>query len=113
MVDELGSSASTAEGEFIMSTSRVLAVVLAALALSAGSAAAQSGVAAGVLECRSGPSASFIVGSVRNFECVFTPNVGRRQFYWGRVTRVGVDLGFSNETALVWTVFAPAQIVGP
>jgi len=52
------------------------AVVLAA---SSQPAPAQSRVAVGVLECRAGPSTTFIVGSIRDFDCIFTPTDGPLQ----------------------------------
>ena len=58
------------------------AVVAAAMvAMSPSMAAAQSRVAVGVLECRAGPSTTFIIGSVRDFDCLFTPSVGPLQRY--------------------------------
>lgn len=93
--------------------SRLAAAAFAAVIMSAGSAFAQT-VAVGALECRGGGSTGFIVGSVRNYECVYLPSNGRPpQFYWGRVTKIGVDLGFTNETALLWNVFAPTDAFGP
>lgn len=89
------------------------AVAVAALFWSAAPATAQSRVAAGVLDCRSAGSTGFIVGSVRRFDCVFRPSVGRRQHYVGRITRIGIDLGFTERSRLVWTVFAPTRAVGP
>jgi hypothetical protein len=41
------------------------------------------------------------------------PTRGPQQRYIGRVTRIGVDLGFTREAALLWTVFAPTNVVGP
>src|SRR5262249_44960429 len=57
------------------------AIAAIALALTVSSASAQSRVQTGVLECRAQPSVGMIVGSVRNLECVFKPNVGRAQLY--------------------------------
>ena len=92
-------------------SSLVLAAV--ALAASVGSAAAQSRVAAGALECRAGPSTSFIVGSVRDFDCIYRPLDGPPQRYGATIQRLGVDLGWSNDAGLLWNVFAPTVVVGP
>jgi uncharacterized protein DUF992 len=85
----------------------------AALAATTGVAAAQSRVAAGTLECRAGPSTSFIVGSIRDFDCIFRPVDGPPQRYGATIQRLGVDLGWSNDAALVWSVFAPTNVIGP
>jgi hypothetical protein len=76
-------------------------------------AEAQAPVAVGVLECRAGPSTSFVVGSVRDFDCLFTPTIGPLQRYGATIQRLGVDLGWSANTTLIWSVFAPTDIVGP
>ena len=88
-------------------------VAAALLVASADMAAAQSRVAAGVLECRAGPSTTFIVGSVRDFDCLFTPTAGPLERYGATIQRLGVDLGWSTSTVLLWSVFAPAEVVGP
>jgi hypothetical protein len=94
---------------------RMACLVTAAvvLALSADPATAQSRVAAGVLECRAGPATTFIVGSIRDFDCLFTPTAGPLQRYGATIQRLGVDLGWSSSTTLLWSVFAPTDVVGP
>jgi hypothetical protein len=79
----------------------------------APSALAQSRFAAGMLECRAGPSTTFIVGSVRDFDCIFRPTDGPPHRYGATIQRIGVDLGWSNDASLVWTVFAPTVVIGP
>ncbi|MCL6645458.1 MAG: DUF992 domain-containing protein [Dehalococcoidia bacterium] len=84
-------------------------VVAAALACGAE---AQSRIAAGVLECRLAQGTSFVVGSVRDFDCIYRPVEGPPQPYRAIARRVGLDLGFSTETSMIWTVFAPTNVVG-
>jgi Protein of unknown function (DUF992) len=84
-----------------------------AFAASADVAAAQSRVAAGQLECRAGPSTTFIIGSVRDFDCLFRPLDGPPQRYGATIQRIGVDLGWSNDAVLNWTVLAPTVVIGP
>jgi len=87
----------------------------ALLALSAVPASAQSGVRAGTLSCNIDPSVSFIVGSVRNMTCTFSPTrrSGKRATYTGSVRRLGLDVGFSGRGQMVWGVFAPTAKLGP
>jgi Protein of unknown function (DUF992) len=92
---------------------RLLGAVLSVFACSVDRADAQAPVAVGVLECRSGPSTSFIVGSIRDFDCLYTPTVGPLQRYGATIQRLGLDLGWSGSAALIWTVFAPTDVVGP
>ena len=88
-------------------------IALAALVLSAGSAAAQSRVEVGVLTCR-GPTTSFVLGSFTDLRCVFRRSDGRgdRYRYRGTVRRFGLDIGIYQTTAIAWAVFAPTRRVG-
>jgi hypothetical protein len=89
------------------------AITVATLAASAGSATAQTGVQAGILQCRGAPTASFIVGSVHQLACVFQLDRGPQYRYYGVVRRVGLDIGFTEQSALAWAVFAPTHRIGP
>lgn len=93
---------------FIFSLSIVAAGVLATTPV-------ESAVQAGVLSCRTGPSVGLILGSVRQFQCTFRPSVAGqpRQYYTATIGRVGVDIGVSAATQLVWAVFAPTVRIGP
>jgi len=89
------------------------AAALAGLVASVSVAAAQSRFAIGVLECRAGPSTSFIIGSIRDFDCIFRPAEGPPQRYGATIQRLGIDLGWSNDSVMVWNVFAPISDIGP
>src|SRR5215216_2357929 len=93
--------------------SGLLAAAFTVLAAAPQSALAQSRFAVGVLECRAGPSTTFIVGSIRDFDCLFRPDNGPPQRYGATIQRLGLDLGWSNDAALVWQVFAPTVVIGP
>jgi Protein of unknown function (DUF992) len=92
--------------------STILAVSFATLLGGAAPAAAQT-VVAGLLECRAGPSTGMVVGSGRNLTCAFRPaDGGPVQRYTASGVRIGLDLGVTTSSALVWTVVAPGR-VGP
>jgi hypothetical protein len=88
------------------------AALLFGLAASADVATAQSRFSVGVLECRAGPSTSFLIGSIRDFDCLFQPVDGPLQRYGATIQRLGIDLGWSNDAVMVWNVFAPTGVVG-
>jgi hypothetical protein len=93
--------------------SAVLCVVAAASASSVVAAGAQQGrTQVGILECRSGPNVGMIVGSVSNFGCVFRAEGRPDDLYVATVTKLGLDIGITNETVLSWAVFAPTREVG-
>jgi hypothetical protein len=84
-----------------------VATLIAASAIST-SAQAQSRVEVGVLDCR-GSTSSFVVGSVTQLECVFTPSGGRPEPYHATMRRAGVDIGFNQQVAVAWGVLAPSR----
>jgi hypothetical protein len=85
---------------------------LAALVLSAGSAAAQSRAEVGVLSCR-GATTSYIVASISDLRCVFRRSDGKIFRYRATVRRVGIDIGVNQTTALEWAVYAPSRRISP
>jgi hypothetical protein len=99
-----------------MTRSSILGAVAAlavAPVLVTGPAAAQARVQAGFLECRGLGTTSFIVGSVHELECVFRSDYGPPVRYHGVVRKLGVDIGFTEQSSLAWGVFAPTRQIGP
>jgi len=84
----------------------------ALFAFSAPADAQQGRVQAGVIECRGGPHVGLVVGSVNNLGCVFRANGRPDDLYVASVTKVGLDLGITDQTSLSWVVFAPTVQVG-
>ncbi len=89
------------------------ALATLALVASVGLATAQSGVQVGVLECRGSGSISFVIGSVHEFACIFSPGGAPVVPYHGIVRKVGLDLGVTEGSVLGWAVFAPTRDIGP
>jgi hypothetical protein len=96
------------EGRHIMKA-LIAAMGGAALALGLASSA-NAATRIGVLRCHVHGGASYIVGSAHKARCVFTSESGRSERYWGRVKRVGVDLGYTNGSVVTWAVFAPSDL---
>ena len=88
--------------------------IVAALMLVSASAVPASAqqVQAGVLECRSGGTIGFLVGSVTELSCLYRPDYGPRQAYRATITRAGVDIGATAISSLAWAVFAPTVQIG-
>jgi hypothetical protein len=74
---------------------------------------AQSRVKTGVLECRGGPSVGLVVGSSTTLNCIYRGDDRFEDHYVGRVSKLGLDLGITQETGLAWAVFAPTGRIGP
>ncbi|HEY5963417.1 MAG TPA: DUF992 domain-containing protein [Xanthobacteraceae bacterium] len=68
-----------------------------------------SRVEVGVLECR-GSTTSFIVGSVTELGCTFRGSDNSPpEAYHATIRRAGVDIGFPQQVAVAWAVFAPTR----
>ena len=78
------------------------------------SAQAQSQVSLGTLTCSGGEGVGMILGSQKTFRCSFSPTTGGRpEGYQATITKVGLDIGVTGKTVIVWTVFAATQKVKP
>ena len=93
---------------------RVLALACMAgvmLGIAAGAANARSGVRVGVLSCNVHGGVGWIIGSTKTANCIFrSSRDGWRDYYVGSITRVGIDVGVTNGSKLVWAVFAPGRV---
>lgn len=75
---------------------------------------ARADVEVGLLTCRSPGMTGYIVASVRQFSCVFTPSYGGpAQYYQATIYRFGAQIGFSNDVGLAWVVTSVTSRLGP
>lgn len=87
------------------------AVAIATALLAASPASARNGVKIGSLNCTVAGGVGLIFGSSRSMNCRYRPaGGGRVERYTGRITRVGVDIGFTSKSYMTWTVFAPGRV---
>ncbi len=85
------------------------AVALAAAAL-AGAAPADAGyVKTGLLTCKVAPGVGMIIGSSKGMSCTFQPDFRAPELYGGRIDKLGLDVGVTGETVIVWAVLAAAR----
>jgi hypothetical protein len=69
----------------------------------------RGGVRIGYLDCSIGGGVGYVIGSAKEADCVFTSTMGGEALdhYTGAVRKMGVDLGFTTRSRLIWAVFAP------
>ena len=72
----------------------------------------ESGVKVGTLTCNVAGGWGAVLGSSRRVRCVFAPSHYRIERYVGRITKIGVDIGYRNSGTIVWEVFAPTDRLG-
>jgi hypothetical protein len=87
----------------------LLAVVLAGATALPLASTAQAAVKTGVLTCRVAAGVGLLFGSRRNVECDFRSSRGNIEKYTGRITRVGLDVGVTRNSVIVWNVFEPTR----
>jgi hypothetical protein len=95
-----------------MSITRLFGVTAVALVASFASANAQGRLQVGILECAGGPNVGYVVGSTTELQCVFKSDGRRPEPYVARLQRVGLDLGFTQNTGVAWAVYAPTRQLG-
>lgn len=92
-----------------MNSKRIFSAALSiATALSlAGAAAAQNKVTVGTLTCSGGAGPGLILGSKKSYRCRFEPsNAGGIETYTATVTKIGLDVGVTGKSVMIWTVLA-------
>ena len=95
-----------------MRTFKLFGIGAAMLVASFATANAQSQLQVGVLTCEGGPNVSFVVGSRAEMQCVFESATRRPEPYIATINRIGLDLGFTQQTGLAWAVYAPTNQIG-
>jgi len=90
-----------------------IAAAVAALAftpVSASAATGKGGVNVGSLSCTVEGGIGLILGSSKGMSCVFSDGSGRKSRYSGRIDKLGVDIGITNQSYITWAVFAPGSV---
>lgn len=69
----------------------------------------RNGVRIGYLDCAIGGGVGYVIGSAKEADCVFKSTMGSEpvDHYNGVIRKMGVDLGFTTRSRLIWAVFAP------
>ena len=80
-----------------------------AITLLAAPALADGGVKLGVLNCDLSAGVGLILGGSQAASCVFQGPNGSEN-YQGRISEVGLDIGFTDASVMSWAVFAPGQV---
>ena len=90
----------------------VLAAFAAMAAMASGEAQAQARVEVGVLTCTVRGGTGFIIGSTKDLRCRFN-RPGRDEFYHGSISKFGIDVGTTKQSAIAWAVLAPTAKLRP
>ena len=70
-----------------------------------------AGIKIGILTCGIERGIGFVVASHKELDCIYEPaHGGPVEKYSGSITRVGLDLGITHQSAVTWAVIAPGEI---
>lgn len=92
--------------------SSVLGTLLVLVFLTTNPAAANQSKL-GVLTCISGPKIGLILGSTVKLKCSFVNFRNETEHYTGRMSRIGLDIGITAGTVIIWGVLAVQQVYAP
>ena len=88
-------------------TSCVATIVVAAAVAASAANAESRRIQVGTLTCSLSASIGLVVGSQRNVSCMFRGTSGQPdEPYTGTMTRVGLDVGLTTGSVIIWAVFA-------
>lgn len=94
---------------FIKSAVAALALVATTVSASAADAKSKSDswVKLGTLTCLFDSSVGWVIGSVKEADCVYRGINKKNVRYTAELSRLGVDVGYTGAQTLVWAVLAP------
>lgn len=73
-----------------------------------------AGVKVGTLTCDVEAGWGYVLGSQKDLNCVFkSTTTNQISYYTGDVTKLGIDIGYTNAGVMVWTVIAPSTDMQP
>lgn len=70
---------------------------------------ARNGVKIGYLDCSIGGGAGYVLGSAKEVDCAFKSTIDGEPIdqYSGAIRKLGVDIGFTTRSRMIWAVLAP------
>jgi hypothetical protein len=83
------------------------AAAIAAVLMTAPAHAA--GVKVGTLTCDVESGWGYILGSQKDLTCVLKSVNGKQSLYTGDITKLGIDVGYTEGGTMVWSVVAPSK----
>jgi hypothetical protein len=90
---------------------RIVTASLLALGLAAAPASADTGIKLGMLTCDVSGGIGYIVGSSKKIDCTYEPaGSAKAEHYEGRIGKLGIDIGVTQQATVAWAVFAPGKV---
>ena len=97
-----------------MTTIRTFVIATGAVCLAVGAAQAQDATGkVGTLICEGQGTVGLILGSKQSLDCTYKPSKGRTETYVGTITKVGLDVGVTGKSTMIWSVVSSTTKLGP
>jgi hypothetical protein len=95
---------------YIKSAVAALALVgMTVAGVAADSKSNSEGFKVGTLTCHFDTSVGWLIGSVKEADCLYKGINGEEQLYTAELSRLGVDVGVTGAQTVVWAVIAPGK----
>ncbi|WP_072396466.1 DUF992 domain-containing protein [Hyphomicrobium sp. CS1GBMeth3] len=89
----------------------VAAIAAAAAFCVSAPALSQPKFKAGTLTCTGGGGVGLILGSTKSYDCKYVSASGSYyERYTASITKIGLDVGVTNNSVMVWAVLAPSEV---
>ncbi len=98
-----------------MKSTGIAFAVLAAVSVLANSpAVAQAKIKVGTLTCTGGAGIGLVLGSKKSYSCTYSSISGKNlEDYTASITKIGLDIGVTEKSVIVWSVLASADALDP
>lgn len=87
------------------------AILLASFMAGGPASASPNGIKIGVLTCHVHSGWGYVLGSSKRMDCEYRPERGDDDRYVGRMSKFGVDVGYTSAATIIWNVIAPTSDV--
>lgn len=95
---------------YIKSAIAALALVgMTTTSMATDSNSDSAGFKVGTLTCHFDTSVGWLIGSVKEADCLYKGLNGEEQLYTAELGRLGVDIGVTGAQTVVWAVIAPGK----
>jgi len=89
---------------------RILGAAAMLSLVASPAALAQAKVKAGTLTCTGGAGVGLVLGSKKTYSCLYTSISGIREKYSAAISKIGLDIGVTDASTMVWTVLASTDV---
>lgn len=85
----------------------LIAATILAIGVGFGATSADAAaIRVGTLKCTVDSGWGAVIGSSKKADCVFTGTNGKRKHYDAKITKIGIDVGYTANKTIAWVVLS-------